>query len=509
MSVLSPQVQTIVATFGQRHGVTQDNLNNLQAVLNSSPALIDQINDAVAQGHLKSIMPLTNRNAGGQYNPDPNKLAMELPLAKLTTPPPGPQQRDQIKLNLGEVTFVLGHELQHGFNRIATKQALTDFANDAGKIAKNAPAPRNYTAPTAALLAQKRRDEAGAEIAGWNAIVSRVKSTNPNPQLQDIYDVQPGRMVDFIDRNGNYPSYTHTLKPNLTLNADLTLSATPANVEAMGQNYFDKPAKQPGGLGPLGNSDYVNYYGRSPVSFVTQIERHYHPHRPGVTAPQMGLNLSQLRLNEKLLEENGINLGSNQQPIPYYDSSKSPPTAHLFQHTIDTHKHVNPIAAQVFEAELARARTTAVPSPADPSHPNHAMLEQIRVGIRAMDDKIGKNYDDDSERISRSVLAACKDNREMYPNAGGISLSANALNRVDHVLMGGTGNVFAIEGKLDDPAHKRIFVPVEQAIRTPVEQSDQKLLTANQAIALEQATAQQQELTRGLDNTSCSGPAMR
>ncbi len=65
MSVLSPQVQTIVATFGQRHGVTQDNLNNLHAVLNSSPALIDQINDAVAQGHLKSIMPLTNRNSGG------------------------------------------------------------------------------------------------------------------------------------------------------------------------------------------------------------------------------------------------------------------------------------------------------------------------------------------------------------------------------------------------------------------------------------------------------------
>lgn len=147
-------------------------------------------------------------------------------------------------------------------------------------------------------------------------------------------------------------------------------------------------------------------------------------------------------------------------------------------------------------------------SPADPTHPDHAMLEQIRAGVRKVDQDVGKGYDDMSERVSRCLLAACKDNREMYPDARGLSLSANALNRVDHVVMGTTGNIFAIEGRLDDPAHKRAVVPVETAIRTLVEQSDEKLLAANQTIAQERAMAQHQELARGINDPGQSGPKL-
>src|SRR5690606_39045108 len=87
MSTLSPQAQAIISTFGSRAGVKQDHANNLQAVIASSPALIDQINDAVAQGHLQQIMPLTNPNAGGEYN-GANK-EMRLPLTVLATTAPG------------------------------------------------------------------------------------------------------------------------------------------------------------------------------------------------------------------------------------------------------------------------------------------------------------------------------------------------------------------------------------------------------------------------------------
>ena len=145
-------------------------------------------------------------------------------------------------------------------------------------------------------------------------------------------------------------------------------------------------------------------------------------------------------------------------------------------------------------------------SPADPTHPDHAMLEQIRAGVGKVDRDIGKSYDDMSERVSRCLLAACKDNREMYPDGRGLSLAANALNRVDHVVLGTTGNIFAVEGRLDDPAHKRALVSVEAAIRTPVEQADEKLLAANQTIAQERAVVQQQELARGLNDPAQSGP---
>ena len=140
--------------------------------------------------------------------------------------------------------------------------------------------------------------------------------------------------------------------------------------------------------------------------------------------------------------------------------------------------------------------------PSQPAHPDHEMLEQIRRGMRTIDAGIGKPYDEASERISRCLLAACKDNREMYPGRE-VSLSANALTRVDHVAMGRNGHVFAVEGRLDDPASKRVCVSAEQALNTPIEQSDQKLAAANQTIA------QEQERERALaQSQQRSGPSL-
>lgn len=136
----------------------------------------------------------------------------------------------------------------------------------------------------------------------------------------------------------------------------------------------------------------------------------------------------------------------------------------------------------------------AANSPTNPSNPNHPLLEQARAGVRAIDESIGKSYDDGSERISRCLTAACKDNREMHPGSTNTSLSANALNRIDHVLLGSNGNVHAVEGRLGDPASKIATVSVEQALKTPVEQSDQKLQVATQTIAQEQV--RERELTQ-------------
>src|SRR3546814_5189877 len=99
-----------------------------------------------------------------------------------------------------------------------------------------------------------------------------------------------------------------------------------------------------------------------------------------------------------------------------------------------------------------------------------------------------------SERVSRSLLAACKGHRAALPATA--PLPTAALGRVDHVVLGTTGNIFAVEGRLDDPAHRRAAVRVEDAIRTPVEQSDAQLQAANQAIAREQARARDRKSTR-------------
>jgi hypothetical protein len=135
--------------------------------------------------------------------------------------------------------------------------------------------------------------------------------------------------------------------------------------------------------------------------------------------------------------------------------------------------------------------TTAPPrSPSHAEHPDHARLQQIRTGVRAIDAEVGKAWDDASERLSRSLLAASKDGGD---TANVAPDRAAALARIDHVALGTDGRyVFAVQGGMQDPAHRFVGVLVEKALRTPVEQSDTRLDEANARIAEAQTQMQTQ-----------------
>jgi hypothetical protein len=125
------------------------------------------------------------------------------------------------------------------------------------------------------------------------------------------------------------------------------------------------------------------------------------------------------------------------------------------------------------------------PSPADPHHPDHALLQQIRSGVAALDRHAGRAYDDASERLSRSLLAASK-------SPGGGAATEPALASADHVVLGSDArNAFVIQGALHDPAHRHASVGVEEALRTPVEQADARLEAANQALAEQRRQARE------------------
>ncbi|MEA9708033.1 XVIPCD domain-containing protein [Xanthomonas campestris] len=187
-------------------------------------------------------------------------------------------------------------------------------------------------------------------------------------------------------------------------------------------------------------------------------------------------------------------------------------TVHVTAQRTQSHDNVDTSSKKTQEdADVRSHSAPARPQasgPQDPHHPDHAMLKQIREGVAKIDESVGKPYDEMSERVSRCLLAACKDNRERYPEAGNTSLAANALQRVDHVLMGKNGNLVAIEGRIDDPTHKRAAVSIDQAIQMPLEQSDAKLQAANQAIAQEQTQTRQQELARSQQQDTQQAPRL-
>ncbi len=146
-------------------------------------------------------------------------------------------------------------------------------------------------------------------------------------------------------------------------------------------------------------------------------------------------------------------------------------------------------------------------SPDQAAHPDHAMLEQIRSHVRNLDLQAGRSYDAGSERMCHSILAACKDSRDMYPTQSNSHLASNALERIDHLVIANDGRLaFAVQGDLHDPAHKRAHVDIVEARQTPVAQSDAKLEAANQQIAQERQVAMQQELQQQQQR---SGPVMQ
>ena len=120
----------------------------------------------------------------------------------------------------------------------------------------------------------------------------------------------------------------------------------------------------------------------------------------------------------------------------------------------------------------ATAPTRELHSPAT-AHPNDAMLQQIRTGVRAEAERQGWNNDRTVERVSHSLLAEC--------------LVTGIMKRVDHVAVGPTGNIFAVQGKLDDPARTWTCVSLDVAARTPVEQSGEKVASAAGALIPAQA----------------------
>lgn len=326
--------------------VSQDMLDNLQATLNGSPVLAEQVKKAASTRDTSpsaSGMLLENFgflgpgiSAGGTYAGD--KHTMNLPALGLQT---RTSTNPQGRFDADDMTFVIGHEIQHGFNHPGKTRATTAFNQRIKQIAETAAVVHDYSAPTRAYIQAGREDEAKAEIAGWNALLSRQQQLNPNANLATMYGLQTtSRQLDFISKD----PVTQAIAPNqgLTFNPDNTISQSPANITAMGQHYFNRPdpvsaqvGQRPVHLGESGRTDYTNYYGTWAVEQITHAERQHARTHPGVTH-RLTLDMAGIGLKENLMEQEGIDIRIDKAtPQPYFDSSQTPAAPGNFHHTQD------------------------------------------------------------------------------------------------------------------------------------------------------------------------------
>ena len=411
-----------------RRPITQEMVNNLQSTINGSPTLAQEMKKAVTppgpgrEAPLEHFAPLRGTVAGGTYNGDTK--TMSLPPSSLAVP--------ASRFNSVDMTFVLGHETQHAFNHAGMTAANQSFSTEARQIAQSNSLAHDYTEPIGKLTQASREDEAIAQIAGWNALLSRQQQIVPTAGLDYMLKTKSSRVLDFVEFNESTNS-AHP-RPGLTFNPDATLSPTSANIAAAGQYYFDKPPKgtpgipenQTTGIGFHGDSDYRNYYGAHAVGRAIDMERDFaHPvngHRPN-----MQIDMSRLGLREDLMERNSITIGKDPDaPQPYHDTSQLPPAPHHFDHTDtppgtpNSHQHV-PVIPGATGSAPAKSDDPhdqeAAPSPGAP----HAQRElSPTADFSAYLDRMlaaAQSGDDASFRKMTQTLADLPPGREVRAEA--------------------------------------------------------------------------------------------
>lgn len=458
---LSIEAQGVVDRFTAT--LSEERHRHFDDTIRNSPGLQDEINAAVAGGRLRAFAPLPRGiNAGAAFDYESGQL--QLPLSMLDSPGRGRA------FDGNELTFVLAHECRHATARPGVERAEQRFEQNIERIAQSADPVHDYTGPLRDVIETHRRDEGRAHIAGYNAVVSHLRQTNPHPTLEDIYRANPERMDQFIERSTSAPP-TYALRPGLALGPDMSLQTDEKNAQWAGRHYFDRPASV-ANVGDHGLSDYTNLYAARYVGEIVQAERRAAPeHALQGRHPQMGMNMIDLRLDEQQLERNGLNLGPFGGSQPYLNTGQHPATECRFDHTIDTHRYV------------ARADAPDAPHPA---------IQRAAEAIDRSPNIAPNDFGGDRDRVAAALaMHAAKENV-----------------RPDHVVMNDRGSsLIAVQGALGDPAAVLSSpLPLAKAQATDVSDAQgalQRLQPADAArqAALDQAPQREQPVL------AASGPA--
>ncbi len=109
--------------------------------------------------------------------------------------------------------------------------------------------------------------------------------------------------------------------------------------------------------------------------------------------------------------------------------------------------------------------------PDHPEHPEHRLYEQIARGVHKLDAEVGRTPDEASARMIARLMPLARE---------------TGFRRVDHVVLSRHiglveqgENVFLVQGRLEDPGHKRAFITTQEAVETPVADSLERLEAAN------------------------------
>ncbi|AWH16232.1 hypothetical protein C1922_02260 [Stenotrophomonas sp. ZAC14D2_NAIMI4_7] len=371
---------------------------------------------------------------------------------------------------LGVVTEVLGHEAMHGVLTPYRDEALSNFRLAYGaamtRARQNFDERVDVTAEARPYLDWGRKEEAMAEISGLRSLNSRIRNFSPGASDAELELVLARSSTSrCIDRSGHAPQLAAGISYEDL--ATLPHKDGPNLTPAVEKCFYDGPAS----LGRKGDSDYRNYYGASAIS---SIALGYEALWKGRPPAEIRVDLRELGLDPRQLERNGLDLGK-MKVFPIIDLGKDGYGRIELNNTSSL--------TRVPGEKADRAVGEAPRSPGLLSAGDQALFDQIRGKVETLDRANGRTFDETSERLSASLLAAAK-------GAG--------ITRADHILLSkqtenlpGAHNIFVVQGDLTNPAAMRTHVATAEAAQRPVQESMSQVEALGQRQEREQAAEMQ------------------
>lgn len=459
MKGIESSIEPLLADLGTDKHLPRGAEEAIRRSIASSPYLNHLLANAATDGQVARIAVSHGHHNGGHFQDgDPPTIFISASNFERLN---GERLEERL-------TEVLGHETMHGILAKERAAALKNFKDAYSEELEAAHHSRSgtvdLTEPVRRFLDKGRQDEALAEVSGLRALDSRIRALHPT---LDDNGAEARLSSRSLSRCVRAEGVTKTLADGISYE---TLAKRPNNdgvqlTQAVEQCFYDGK----GTLGRHGDSDYRNYYATYPLSVIGTGHSFL---AEGRKAPAIRIDLHELGLDPKQLERNGLDLGSAKE-LAVGDFGKD---------GLGWVQLKNTGSASVTAPPIAEPNERPTPTAALIAS-DQKLLDQIRGKVASLDKANGRSFDETSERVSASLLAAAK-------NAG--------ITQADHVVLSkqmpnspAAQNIFVVQGDMADPAALRTHMVIAEAAQRSVQDSMSQVEAIGQRQAREQATEMQ------------------
>ena len=284
----------LIESFAEQNDIGREKAQKLLDIINSSPYLAAQINEAFDGNHLAKIRLMTNKELksdnSAAFSWKEKAITIRLDDLENAINLSGEKQEKSIN----NLVWNIGHETFHSLN-LKNIQSAERYFIEQVQAKVNEPEPHSYTDLLLEMDNVHKRSEAMAEINGFNAYVSRLQKKGLEINADIIkkwlpHVIDKGIVTEHLNDSNKlkfHPEFQFSpngMMPTGQWDAKHSSAAAEANIANMGKLFY--------------GGHYTNDYA---AGYLNKIFGAEYARRPQSSAPIL-LDMEKLHYRQELLE---------------------------------------------------------------------------------------------------------------------------------------------------------------------------------------------------------------